>query len=676
MDIVEDYNGNLWMGNFKGALKFNPQTGIPSVENFDAGNSSLNGFTYDIDLAPDSTLWFTSGGLVQYRTATGEWHLWQASGSRVTVQPKADGNYIVWSAEPYFGTVFSYNSATSQVSEYLPSSVGEIAGLPGKDCVDDAGNFWALRMAANGDWETLEYQKPDGTWVYPTPPYQNISFYIDVFKAYGNGKALLVASTGETWMFDGSTWQNYGVWRPDQFNYGVEADDEGNVWVCGVGGAARRDHISGEWQRYRITNTSQIDYFVEDLSVGPDGNIWFTGNAGSGYGGFQQFDGTRWTGFNEYTYGLGYPFPFMADNTQAIYCRPSNGDVVFNPTFNGIYGWDGENYYPYENLLTTSGGFTEDSQDRLWSLEEYGGLRYYNGTVNDWTNLPLTGWGLRISNDPFLPGTIWAVTDYQILRTDGANSFSRTIDDFPGSAAWFTGFAADANSIVWIGTWSQFTSTGSTLIKLDVNAGTYRTWSYDEGWPFPGEHVRPLTITPDGLLWMQYDSEYPSTDAGLLCFDGTNVTVFPSSPGGVPQWGGLPNSTIKDLEVKQKTGGYELWMSCLGRGIAVLDVVTDPVGIAADEKPLHAERFTVFPNPAGDKTEFEFETVITGQVQLSVFDMQGRVISVILDQELEAGKHRVPWNCTGGNGNKLMPGLYIARLNEAGKIFSTKVVVR
>ena len=111
-------------------------------------------------------------------------------------------------------------------------------------------------------------------------------------------------------MFDGSAWQNYGTWRPGEFTLSVDADEQGNVWVCGIEGAARRDAQTGNWQRYRITNTSQIDYFVEDFSLDSEGNVWLTGNAGTGVGGFQKFDGERWTGFNEYTYGLGYPFPF------------------------------------------------------------------------------------------------------------------------------------------------------------------------------------------------------------------------------------------------------------------------------------------------------------------------------------------------------------------------------
>ena len=147
LDIIEDYDNNLWMGNFTGALKFDPQAGSSSIEKFDAGNSDLLGFTYDVDLAPDSTLWFTSGGLVRYNPTDNQWTYWEGSNIRIAVQPKPDGSYLVWSADIYFGYVFTYNSATNQYTNYLPSAIGEVAGLPGKDCVDDAGNFWALRMS-------------------------------------------------------------------------------------------------------------------------------------------------------------------------------------------------------------------------------------------------------------------------------------------------------------------------------------------------------------------------------------------------------------------------------------------------------------------------------------------------------------------------------------------------
>ena len=55
------------------------------------------------------------------------------------------------------------------------------------------------------------------------------------------------------------------------------------------------------------------------------------------YGGIQKFDGIRWTGYNEYTYGLGFPFPFPTDNAEVIYYRPSNGEMIVNPMFNFLH---------------------------------------------------------------------------------------------------------------------------------------------------------------------------------------------------------------------------------------------------------------------------------------------------------------------------------------------------
>ena len=506
--------------------------------------------------------------------------------------------------------------------------------------------------------------------IYPTSTIQDGRFYIDAFKAYGSGKALLVTVTGETWMFDGSAWQNYGTWRNGDLNQSVDIDNIGNVWVCGRGGAAKRDAETGNWQRYRLTNTSQIDYFVEDFSLDSEGNAWFTGNAGTGVGGFQKFDGTNWTGFNEFTYGLGYPFPFQADNTQAIYRRPSNGNVVINPTFHGIHEWNGSSYNALEDLLTDSKGFAEDSQGRLWSLGEYFNLRYYDPIVPEWVSLPITGWGSKIITDPTLPGTIWALTDYEILRTDGNTSFSRSISDFPGSGAWFTGLALDHNGIVWTGTWSQFTSTGSTLIRLDANTGLYQTWSHDEGWPFPGEHVTPLAITPDGKLWLTYGSEYPSEVSGLCWFDGSNVGLFPSSPGGIPQWGGLPNSNIKDLQVRVIPGGYELWMSCMGRGIAVLTYTDGTTGVnLKQEIPSGFELAQNAPNPFSLTTTISFSIPSSEFCSLKIYDLHGIEVALLANELKVTGTHSITFDASG-----LKNGVYFYRLN-AGQFTETKKLI-
>jgi len=115
---------------------------------------------------------------------------------------------------------------------------------------------------------------------------------------------------------------------------------------------------------------------------------------------------------------------------------------------------------------------------------------------------------------------------------------------------------------------------------MDANTGTYTMYRHEAGWPIPGKYVFPLGYSPDGKVWMVYTDTWQYFDGGLCWFDGVNVGVFPGPIDGVPQWGGLPHTQVADMEVKSIPGGYELWMSCKSRGIAVL-TVRSPLPIEA-----------------------------------------------------------------------------------------------
>ena len=667
-DIVPDATGKLWMGTGRGALSFDPAVGPNSLTRYGSGNSLLvDERTFDVERAPDGTIWFANNSCVRYDPSTNTWAQWDFGNIRLAAQPKAGGGYYIWSADSYFGYVFQFDSYTQTWTYWTPQSQGEVAGMPGQDCVDDAGNFWAFRMPANpGDWETLDYRQPDGTWVSPAPPYPSVTFNTYAFKAYGDGLAILVDGNGTVYQFNGSLWTNLGTWNPGANTTSADVDVTGNVWVSGVGGAAKYSVQTGQWQRYRVTNTSNFDTFNRDLTLDPVNGYMYTGaNAGAGIGGMVRFDGERWTCWDQLTYGLGYDWPFPNDFCDALAYRPSNGYVAVSPSWlYGIHDWTGSGF----NQLSQGDGakrMCEDSQGRLWVLGEYYNLRYYDG--NNWTSLPITGWGSKIQRDPVLPGTVLAATDYEVLRTDGINSFSRSINDFPGAATWFTGLAADSNGIVWIGTWTQFTSTGSTLIRIDTNTGLYQMFEHDLGWPFPGEHVRPLAVTSDGRLWLQYDSEYPSNDAGLCWYDGVNVGTFPAPPGGIPQWGGIPNSSIDDLEVLELSDGYELWMSCVSRGIAVLKVQYQPTSVENNSgSPKDFSLSQNYPNPFNPSTKIQYSIPQSSSVTLKVFDILGNEIETLVNEAIPMGTYEITWYA----GN-LPSGIYFYKL-QAGNFVETK----
>lgn len=582
-EVGDGSTGKVWIATWRGALRFDPSIGASSLERFGPSNSQLvDDVILDADRAPDGTIWFVNQGIVRYDPATDEWMRWNFGNMAIAIQPKPQGGYLVVSSAvaPFQDFTFTFDSDTQQwtTATYVPSGpAGQLVGLPGKDSVDDTGNLWALRTTTPGGWNSVDYRRPDGAWVTPPEPYASFSFGIWAFKAYGDGRALAADASSAVYQFNGSSWINLGVWRPGAYTYSLDIDAAGNVWVCGLGGAAKRDVNTGQWQRYRVTNTGNCDNFNGDLTIDPDhGFMYTTANAGPGVGGMTRFDGERWISWNSETHGLGYEWPFLNDNCQAVTYRPSTGSVAVSPAdcLYGIHDWTGSDFVALPPLDGAK-RMVEDSLGRLWAVGSFFGLSYHNGS--SWTGVPLVSNGTTIRRDPTLAATIWATNDIEIVRTDGVHTFTRSIGDFPGSAAWFTGLAIEPTGEAWIGTWSQFTSTGSTLIRVDPSDGSSTIFSHDTGWPFPGEHVRPVAVTPDGRLWLHYDSEYPSDEAGLCWYDGVNVGAFPAPPGGQPQWGGMPHAGIADVEVKLIPGGYELWMSCPSRGIAVLAVQTQSI---------------------------------------------------------------------------------------------------
>jgi hypothetical protein len=95
-----------------------------------------------------------------------------------------------------------------------------------------------------------------------------------------------------------------------------------------------------------------------------------------------------------------------------------------------------------------------------------------------------------------------------------------------------------------------------------------------------------------------------------------------------------------------------------GAWIAIPDLT--PTGI---DDPIHAPRqFALkqnYPNPFNAATTIEFETP-GGPVRLEVFDITGTRIAMLVDENLQAGRHSVTWNAPLASS-----GTYFYRLRDA-----------
>ena len=682
IDMVEDGQGNLWLGTMRGALRMNLAAGPSSLVRFGPWNSALpGGLTRDVTLAPDGSIWISAestiwggGGLTRYNPANGQWtHINGHGGSRIAAQPKPGGGYYIWSDLEGYTGMERWDSITQAWTTYS-FGVGQPASLQGLDSVDEAGNVWMTRWLSDQGDEILDCIRPDGTWVSPPLPPRHPQVPYGYVRAFGSMQAYLVDGYAHLRRFNGTSWTDLGPEPYSGWVQKIDFDAAGNIWMCGVGtgGVFRRDAETGFWQRYRVTNTSQFDFFNNDVAIDSNtGDVYACANASSGIGGMVKFDGTRWTGFvNQDGYGLTEPWPWPgAPQSEAVYVRPSNGHVVANPINQFTHEFDGTSWTQLPGGQDQMRQYVEDSLGRLWGVGHYGGLGIFEN--GGYTNVGSGGYWLRC--DPDRPGTVWSYEWGGIVRTDGNYSFMFTPDEVPGLSG-FQGLAVGHSGIAWVG---ASTATGGALVRIDANNGTHQVWrSDDPDWPFPTPYVTPDRVTPDGRVWMVYNTDWPFINAGLLWWDGTQVGLFPAPPNGEWQWGGMPHYIVLDTEVKLIPNGYELWMSCASRGLAALRVqYADPTGVAAAGPAAGLLLEPSAPNPFRASTTLSFSLPGSDRVQIGIYDVQGRRVRQLVNERLGGGRNAVAWDGKDDAGRSVVSGIYLWKLKAAGGEATQRMVL-
>lgn len=77
-----------------------------------------------------------------------------------------------------------------------------------------------------------------------------------------------------------------------------------------------------------------------------------------------------------------------------------------------------------------------------------------------------------------------------------------------------------------------------------------------------------------------------------------------------------------------------------------------------------------YPNPFGDQTTLEYVLPEPSSVRLTVYDVLGRQVRVLVSEQQQAGRHTVQWNGRDESGHRMASGVYLARLVVGG---TTKV---
>jgi hypothetical protein len=90
----------------------------------------------------------------------------------------------------------------------------------------------------------------------------------------------------------------------------------------------------------------------------------------------------------------------------------------------------------------------------------------------------------------------------------------------------------------------------------------------------------------------------------------------------------------------------------------LVETATD---VAAEELPTTFALAQNFPNPFNPKTVVSCQLSVASNVRLSVFDMLGREVAVLINEQKAAGKYAATWDASG-----MASGVYYYRLTTSG----------
>ncbi len=82
-----------------------------------------------------------------------------------------------------------------------------------------------------------------------------------------------------------------------------------------------------------------------------------------------------------------------------------------------------------------------------------------------------------------------------------------------------------------------------------------------------------------------------------------------------------------------------------------------------------------YPNPFNPTTTIGFALPRTSQVTLDIYNINGRLVSRLIDRILPAGAHEVQWGGTDRHGNKVASGVYFYRIATESAVATKRMVL-
>jgi hypothetical protein len=427
--------------------------------------------------------------------------------------------------------------------------------------------------------------------------------------------------------WDGSAWHALGSASPrlEPYALGVFGG-----YLIGMGweeGFAKWDGVSwttlGNTQSASPSLLTVFDSFLmAGFSINTSGGLW------------RWESGTTW---NRLAVGSFRPIYATVANGNSLYVAGSDwcGD---GPCYNIVRRWTVALWAPQlADIPGDEGGFLRvgwlphalDSASAGVPITSYDVQRREGSawvTLTSLTASQADSYSVEVSTPDILtPGDVAPTSDYRIVAKtadplmyfESAPTAGYSIDNLPPPVpVYLASFTAERLGSEALVRWS---------ISQPVTGAGFHLWRQEPG----HERIR----VSEALL------------SGQTAYDFTD----PTPPAGPADY------WLQEVE----TDGSANWYG--------------PSHLAAAAVPTALRLYSAAPNPFNPTTTIRFDLPAAGPVRLSVYDVAGRLVRVLVEGEIPAGSHEAVWDGRDASGRSAPSGGYLARLVAGGKVVGVRL---
>jgi hypothetical protein len=228
---------------------------------------------------------------------------------------------------------------------------------------------------------------------------------------------------------------------------------------------------------------------------------------------------------------------------------------------------------------------------------------------------------------------------------------------------------------------------GKYAIEWAAPFGCFLTLPFadSEFGPFmwPSGHVVQLCCLKlhDGFLYELNLDPSEAIDLGIALFrprPGPDNYYDRWSAVSVADTNGPGGSEV--LEYAVDTTAYHpvaIW-SNNGRHAEYYIRIPRPTAVSGVENSPVPRKFSLaqnHPNPFVGETTINYGIADRCRVIVAIYDVNGRKVKTLVDQEMEPDYHTAYWDGMDDNGNRVCPGIYFCALKAAGRAEKVKMVL-